>query len=200
MTRKAPAKKTTAARKKPAAKKAPTKKAAAKRPDSRKRSTAKKPTARKAKAPAKRTAKKAPAKKSARRKSTPRKPNVDEVVADLADKSPPGGGGNDEPPPPAPPGAVETACRRELEQLGLHETALGASAIALARMADLAMDSPAAASSALREMRMALATARGLGKPGGQPAGDDGSKEGGEVVPESRLERMRREREQGGRA
>lgn len=103
-----------------------------------------------------------------------------------------------EPTPPASPGVLEAAFRRELELLHIDATALGAASVALAKMADqaTAAGSSTTAVELLREARMQLTTARGLGAPAGgngKPTGG-GDDKGGEVVQETRLQRLRRER------
>ncbi|MEJ7795541.1 MAG: hypothetical protein WKF50_08310 [Nocardioides sp.] len=194
MTRRTPAAKKTPARtsKRTAVKKLAVKKSAAKRaprtPPVKKpvkkpvATTRRKPAANKApprRAPAKKTtapaAKKAPAKQPAKR-STPRR------------KAP-------------PRGLVEHACHHELEILDLHETALGVSAVALARLADRA-ETASAGAAALREMRMTINAAQTRGNMipavlrGGDPRPPEDRGDDENVVPESRLQRVRREREE----
>lgn len=202
-------------RKKTPAKRTPAKKAAPKKsaspargqtPPARtapKKTPAKKPpakrTATKKTAPPK-TTKRTPSPRAARKKSQPLPPNVDEVIGNLGAGQT--GAGREAPAPVQPdapvPGAIENACSTELKELGLDGTALGASAIALARMADQSTGA-ASVAVALREMRMTLAAARALGRPASARPGVDGPNGEGEggVVPETRLEKLRREREQG---
>jgi hypothetical protein len=86
-------------------------------------------------------------------------------------------------------GPVEAQTVAELEQLRKADTALAATARVLARCVDEA-ESAAGASQAARELRMTMATIRGL------VLDDDfegGSGEGGSVVPPSRLEQLRQQ-------
>lgn len=109
---------------------------------------------------------------------------------------------DDPPPPPTPPakpGPLETAYLSELRALHLDDTALGASALALARMADKASSDGSSGSAVelLREARMALGAARGFGpKPAAGTPTPTSDGEGGQVITETRLERLRREREE----
>ena len=168
--------KATPPRKKPA--KATAKKAAAARKRTTKKTTS---TTRRTSTPRKQAAKKQT------RKRAPRKPDVGGVVDELIDnhKKP-----KDAPPAQARP--VEASTRRELELLKLDNTALGASALTLAKLADEA-ESAFAAATVLRELRMTLGTARSVGAISGpnEPAKPDDDE--GNVVPESRLEKARRE-------
>lgn len=96
------------------------------------------------------------------------------------------------------PGAVEAATREECDRLAKNAPALAAAAITLSRTVDEASGDPGALATAARELRMTMSQLRGLAgfAPGtAKPDPSDEEKDGegkGKVVPESKLEELRR--------
>ncbi|MFW6776085.1 hypothetical protein ACOACO_17510 [Nocardioides sp. CPCC 205120] len=99
------------------------------------------------------------------------------------------------------PGPIEAATREECERLAKNAPALAAAALTLARCVDDAGGDAGATATAARELRMTMSQLRGLAgyapaaqRPapadGEDPDGGGGTK--GKVVPETKLDELRR--------